>query len=106
VYPEKVLDYVVKFMRFLLVFFFFVFLTEFISRHGVDGKFSFADQRVVGLLGYAPAELLGKSLFELVHHEEQSHIKDSFEQGAWHRVSASRRRFSFSPRAFFHPRAP
>ncbi|CAG0917689.1 unnamed protein product [Notodromas monacha] len=53
---------------------------EFISRHGVEGKFSFADQRVVGLLGYSPPELLGESLFELVHPEEQSHIKDSFEQ--------------------------
>ncbi|XP_050313095.1 aryl hydrocarbon receptor nuclear translocator homolog isoform X2 [Anthonomus grandis grandis] len=53
---------------------------EFISRHGKDGKFSFVDQRVVGLLGYTPQELLGKSCFDFFHHEDQTHMKDSFEQ--------------------------
>lgn len=54
---------------------------EFISRHSSDGKFSFVDQRVIGLLGYAPPELLGKSCFEFFHPEDQTHMKDSFEQG-------------------------
>ncbi|XP_022901167.1 aryl hydrocarbon receptor nuclear translocator homolog isoform X3 [Onthophagus taurus] len=53
---------------------------EFISRHSIDGKFSFVDQRVIGLLGYAPTELLGKSCFEFFHLEDQTHMKDSFEQ--------------------------
>jgi len=53
---------------------------EFISRHGTDGKFSFVDQRVIGLLGYAPGELLNKSCFEFFHPEDQTHMKDSFEQ--------------------------
>lgn len=53
---------------------------EFISRHSSDGKFSFVDQRVIGLLGYAPPELLGKSCFEFFHPEDQTHMKDSFEQ--------------------------
>lgn len=54
---------------------------EFISRHLMDGKFSFVDQRVIGLLGYSPPELLGKSCFEFFHPEDQTHMKDSFEQG-------------------------
>nr|XP_008190731.1 PREDICTED: aryl hydrocarbon receptor nuclear translocator homolog isoform X4 [Tribolium castaneum] len=53
---------------------------EFISRHSMDGKFSFVDQRVIGLLGYSPPELLGKSCFEFFHPEDQTHMKDSFEQ--------------------------
>lgn len=53
---------------------------EFISRHSMDGKFSFVDQRVIGLLGYAPPELLGKSCFDFFHPEDQNHMKDSFEQ--------------------------
>ncbi|XP_066259096.1 aryl hydrocarbon receptor nuclear translocator homolog isoform X4 [Euwallacea similis] len=54
--------------------------SEFISRHSTDGKFTFVDQRVMGLLGYSPPELLGKSCFDLFHHEDQTHMKDSFEQ--------------------------
>lgn len=54
---------------------------EFISRHSMDGKFTFVDQRVIGLLGYSPPELLGKTCFDFFHPEDQTHMKDSFEQG-------------------------
>lgn len=54
---------------------------EFISRHSMDGKFTFVDQRVIGLLGYSPPELLGKSCFDFFHPEDQTHMKESFEQG-------------------------
>ncbi|PVD20164.1 hypothetical protein C0Q70_20658 [Pomacea canaliculata] len=54
--------------------------SEFISRHSIDGKFTFVDQRVKTVLGYQPQELLGKVAFEYYHPEDQTHMKDTFEQ--------------------------
>lgn len=53
---------------------------EFITRHSMDGKFTFVDQRVGALLGYQPQELLGKSCFDFIHPENQNQMKDAFEQ--------------------------
>lgn len=57
--------------------------SEFISRHSMDGKFTFVDQRVSGILGYPPQELLGKTCFDYFHPEDQNHMKESFEQGLY-----------------------
>lgn len=55
-------------------------LSEFISRHSIDGKFTFVDQRVMNVLGYVPTDLIGKSCYEFFHIEDQSHMKENFDQ--------------------------
>nr|XP_027198734.1 aryl hydrocarbon receptor nuclear translocator homolog isoform X2 [Dermatophagoides pteronyssinus]XP_027198735.1 aryl hydrocarbon receptor nuclear translocator homolog isoform X2 [Dermatophagoides pteronyssinus] len=51
---------------------------EFISRHSLDGKFTFVDQRITNILGYQPQELLSKICFDYYHPEDQNHMKESF----------------------------
>ncbi|XP_020710114.2 aryl hydrocarbon receptor nuclear translocator homolog isoform X2 [Athalia rosae] len=53
---------------------------EFISRHSAEGKFTFVDQRVAGILGYTPSELLGHPCYDFFHPEDLSHMRESFEQ--------------------------
>lgn len=54
--------------------------SEYITRHAIDGKFTFVDQRVMNVLGYAPTELLGKICYDFFHPDDQGHMKESFEQ--------------------------
>ncbi|XP_037955350.1 aryl hydrocarbon receptor nuclear translocator homolog [Teleopsis dalmanni] len=54
--------------------------SEFITRHAMDGKFTFVDQRVLNILGYTPTDLLGKICYDFFHPEDQSHMKESFDQ--------------------------
>ncbi|XP_049881475.1 aryl hydrocarbon receptor nuclear translocator homolog isoform X2 [Pectinophora gossypiella] len=53
---------------------------EFVSRHSADGRFTFADQRATQVVGYAPADLLGKLCYEFYHPEDQQHMRDNFDQ--------------------------
>lgn len=53
---------------------------EFMSRHNIDGKFTFVDQRVTNVLGYKPQDLLGHSCFEYIHPDDTNQVRDIFDQ--------------------------
>ncbi|CAK8694436.1 unnamed protein product [Clavelina lepadiformis] len=54
--------------------------TEFVSRHGSDGTFTFVDMRVTGVLGYQPQDLLKKLPSDFYHPDDIEHMKESFKQ--------------------------
>lgn len=53
---------------------------EFMSRHNMEGKFTFLDQRVSNVLGYKPQELLGRLCFDYLHSDDVNHVRENFEQ--------------------------
>ncbi|KAM9294658.1 hypoxia-inducible factor 1-alpha [Gastrophryne carolinensis] len=46
----------------------------FLSRHSLDMKYSYCDERVTELVGYEPDELLGKSVYEYYHALDSDHL--------------------------------
>lgn len=53
---------------------------EFMSRHTMDGKFTFVDQRITNVLGYRTQDLLGRPCFDYLHPDDVAHMRDHFEQ--------------------------
>ncbi|KAI9588504.1 protein cycle [Glossina fuscipes] len=50
---------------------------NFLSRHSVDGKFLFIDQRATLAVGFLPQEILGSSFYEYFHHEDVPALAES-----------------------------
>ncbi|XP_048455951.1 hypoxia inducible factor 1 subunit alpha a isoform X3 [Rhincodon typus] len=46
----------------------------FLSRHSLDMKFSYCDERITELMGYQPEELLGRSVYEFYHAMDSDHL--------------------------------
>uniref|UniRef100_A0A4W3GVL7 Hypoxia-inducible factor 1-alpha n=1 Tax=Callorhinchus milii TaxID=7868 RepID=A0A4W3GVL7_CALMI len=46
----------------------------FLSRHSLDMKFSYCDERITELMGYQPDELLGRSVYEYYHAMDSDHL--------------------------------
>ncbi|XP_072127564.1 hypoxia inducible factor 1 subunit alpha a isoform X1 [Mobula birostris] len=46
----------------------------FLSRHSLDMKFSYCDERITELMGYQPEELLGRSVYEYYHAMDSDHL--------------------------------
>ncbi|XP_003372853.1 muscle cell intermediate filament protein OV71 [Trichinella spiralis] len=53
---------------------------EFCIRLNEEGKFTYLDERVYGMLGYKPHELIGTCWWECVHSEDQANVRDVFNQ--------------------------
>ncbi|XP_063241156.1 protein cycle isoform X2 [Bacillus rossius redtenbacheri] len=49
---------------------------QFTSRHALDGKFLFVDQRATLVLGFLPQELIGTSMYEYYQHEDIPHLAE------------------------------
>lgn len=52
--------------------------STFLSKHSLDMKFSYVDDKMYALLGYSPVDLMGKSLYECHHGIDTDHLMGTF----------------------------
>nr|XP_018917515.1 PREDICTED: protein cycle isoform X1 [Bemisia tabaci]XP_018917517.1 PREDICTED: protein cycle isoform X1 [Bemisia tabaci]XP_018917518.1 PREDICTED: protein cycle isoform X1 [Bemisia tabaci]XP_018917519.1 PREDICTED: protein cycle isoform X1 [Bemisia tabaci] len=68
---------------------------QFISRHAIDGKFLFVDQRATLVLGFLPQELLGTSMYEYYHHEDIPNLAESHKEALKNSVPVTTKIYRF-----------
>lgn len=52
--------------------------TQFITKHDVDGKFTYSENCIYNVIGYLPSQLKAESIFNLIHTEDLPMLKASF----------------------------
>lgn len=52
--------------------------STFLSKHSLDMKFSYVDDKMFSLLGYNPADLMGTPLYECHHGIDSDHLMGTF----------------------------
>lgn len=52
--------------------------TDIISRHTPDGTYLYVSPACKNLIGYHPDDLIGKSIYKLIHHDDMVKTKKSF----------------------------
>ncbi|XP_041671315.1 endothelial PAS domain-containing protein 1-like [Cheilinus undulatus] len=61
----------------------------FTSQHRMDMRFTYCDQRVTSLLGFAPEELLGRSIYDLCHTRDTNCLAKNHMNLCWKTQSVS-----------------
>ena len=49
-------------------------MTDIVAMSDVEGRFTYVSESNYRLLGYKPADLLGKTIFELIHEDDLAHV--------------------------------
>ena len=62
---------------------------EFVARVGTDGRYTYVDPRVVGVLGYLPQDLIGQVSYEYYHPEDIQKMVQLQHDGETYRMVAS-----------------
>ncbi|XP_055587328.1 protein similar [Uranotaenia lowii] len=55
--------------------------STFLSKHSLDMKFSYVDDKMFSLLGYHPSDLMGKPVYECHHGIDSEHLMGTFKNG-------------------------
>ncbi|KAJ6638075.1 Protein similar [Pseudolycoriella hygida] len=53
-------------------------INTFLTKHSLDMKFTYVDEKMSSVLGYESEDLMGKSLFEFQHGEDSASLMKSF----------------------------
>ncbi|CAD7083955.1 unnamed protein product [Hermetia illucens] len=57
----------------------------FLTKHSLDMKFTYVDDKMLSLLGYQPEDLLGKSLYDCHHGADSESLMTTFKSGEYHK---------------------